>query len=637
MSSSDPESSDELESSSIADSDSGSHKEDVRATPNSDDNESNRSSSSDTDDDVSGSDDRDNASSHDDSRGGSSSSSSSGHTSRRVAGKARLRKGGTDRNFAGDLTEDSEDGSSDADSDVPSVASRLARTSADIRAPPRVPELQLHPWQRVTSRSESDLRPLEEKFDEARRLAKMALDSGQANTHAHYLTRAVSLSSLLHGHTSLITIDLRRQLAEAYMDVLEYVPQAAQHAKEVLKALRSGGTNSSRDVESEAPNLPGLATSNGGGEHGNNTDADEDHHHHHHQRGHAFRADHVVVIPSGVQPQLTGSASVLHNGVAMASGGEASRGMAGGVSVDYIEFRCLLCLGKAEQKQNRSRVSVRTLEEADRRHRRIVQTTGRCDVADIVALATARSRALGSLRRTSEAANVIRKAISYCSQLMESEASVTKATESPISTTATVSCADLYMQLGTILNTGESRTDAMAAIREARTLLKTTTLRQSERTAECDLRMAHMLMESPQHQGGSPEAYLRRALKVLHRLHGRQHPKALEIQEDIARLMVQSSRNQDAVDLLKEVIHDKAAVFGDPSVELGKSYQLLGTLCLASGNLSDAHSHLTKAKELLSSLLGSSNRQIEQLNKLISMLDSSQTQQGGRNRQRFAV
>ena len=116
------------------------------------------------------------------------------------------------------------------------------------------------------------------------------------------------------------------------------------------------------------------------------------------------------------------------------------------------------------------------------------------------------------------------------------------------------------------------------------------------------------------------QTYLNQCLQIYNDQHGHDHKKTIKVQEELCRLLIRSGEPDEAAGIIKDVITSKMMVFGDPSVSLAESYQLLGTIRLSQGKIGKASKHFEKCQSMLSCVLGDNHKKTIQVTETLDMV-----------------
>lgn len=116
------------------------------------------------------------------------------------------------------------------------------------------------------------------------------------------------------------------------------------------------------------------------------------------------------------------------------------------------------------------------------------------------------------------------------------------------------------------------------------------------------------------------QTHLEKCLEIYKDHYGPDHKKTIKVQEELCRLLLCNGEHEGAAGIIREVITSKTMVFGDPSVSLAESYQLLGTIRLSQGKTDKALKHFEKCQSMLSCVLGKNHKKTIQVTETLNMV-----------------
>ncbi|KAL3886029.1 hypothetical protein ACJMK2_026053 [Sinanodonta woodiana] len=121
----------------------------------------------------------------------------------------------------------------------------------------------------------------------------------------------------------------------------------------------------------------------------------------------------------------------------------------------------------------------------------------------------------------------------------------------------------------------------------------------------------------------SAEKYLNECLATCTTVHGPEHTKTLEIQDELARLLVRTGREEDALGMLRSSIGAKAEVYGDYSEVVSDTYKLIASIYLAQGNIEKSLRTYKKCLNIETHVLGKNHRKTKDTERTIDILIAS--------------
>ena len=113
---------------------------------------------------------------------------------------------------------------------------------------------------------------------------------------------------------------------------------------------------------------------------------------------------------------------------------------------------------------------------------------------------------------------------------------------------------------------------------------------------------------------------LEQCLKIYKDNYGSDHKKTIETQEALCSVLIHEGEHDDAASIVRDVITSKMMVYGDPSISLAESYQLLGTIRLSQGKMDKALKHFGKCQSMLSLVLGQNHKKTLQVTETLDMI-----------------
>ncbi|KAK3602303.1 hypothetical protein CHS0354_001738 [Potamilus streckersoni] len=121
----------------------------------------------------------------------------------------------------------------------------------------------------------------------------------------------------------------------------------------------------------------------------------------------------------------------------------------------------------------------------------------------------------------------------------------------------------------------------------------------------------------------SAEKYLNECLATCTTVHGPEHTKTLDVQDELARLFVRTGREEDALGMLRSSIGPKAEVYGDYSEVVSDTYKLIASIYLAQGNIEKSLRTYKKCLNIETHVLGKNHRKTKDTERTIDILIAS--------------
>ena len=113
---------------------------------------------------------------------------------------------------------------------------------------------------------------------------------------------------------------------------------------------------------------------------------------------------------------------------------------------------------------------------------------------------------------------------------------------------------------------------------------------------------------------------LEQCLKIYKDSYGSDHKKTIQVQEALCSSFIQDGENEKAAGIIRDVITSKMMVYGDPSLSLAESYQLLGTIRLSQGKMDKALKHFGKCQSMMSVVVGPNHKKTMQVTETLNMI-----------------
>ena len=116
------------------------------------------------------------------------------------------------------------------------------------------------------------------------------------------------------------------------------------------------------------------------------------------------------------------------------------------------------------------------------------------------------------------------------------------------------------------------------------------------------------------------QTHLEQCLKIYRDNYGPDHKKTIETQEALCSVLIHEGEHDKAASIVRDVMTSKMMVYGDPSLSLAESYQLLGTIRLSQGKMDKALKHFGKCQSMLSVVLGQNHKKTLQVTETLDMI-----------------
>ncbi|ELT89607.1 hypothetical protein CAPTEDRAFT_190411 [Capitella teleta] len=118
----------------------------------------------------------------------------------------------------------------------------------------------------------------------------------------------------------------------------------------------------------------------------------------------------------------------------------------------------------------------------------------------------------------------------------------------------------------------------------------------------------------------SAESYLNDALMIYQASHGPHHMKTIEIQDELARLMIRTERQEEGISMLRASIEPKKEVYGDLTPEVADTWKLIGSTYLSQGDTEKALRALKKCQIVENAVHGSNSKKSKDTQRTIDIL-----------------
>ena len=125
-------------------------------------------------------------------------------------------------------------------------------------------------------------------------------------------------------------------------------------------------------------------------------------------------------------------------------------------------------------------------------------------------------------------------------------------------------------------------------------------LKQNEQDTEITAKSMITVSEWYSSQENNEEAikWLKEAEKIYEYLYGSTDKKACKIKRDIALLLLKANKYDDALNEVIQVEERERSLYGETSLQLGRTYKLIGTLYILRKKQAEAKIYLQKAQTI---------------------------------------
>ncbi|XP_011605172.2 tetratricopeptide repeat protein 23 isoform X1 [Takifugu rubripes] len=137
--------------------------------------------------------------------------------------------------------------------------------------------------------------------------------------------------------------------------------------------------------------------------------------------------------------------------------------------------------------------------------------------------------------------------------------------------------------------------------------------------AEVSHSMALILSSDPGHNDSAGQ-HFERSLSIYKTSAGPQDAAFLAVQDDFCRFLLVSGQEEKCLDIQRSSLATKKSTFGDVSVEVADTLELIGSLEMAQGCLRQAHRTMTKCLQIQRLLFGPQHRRSKATEKAVEML-----------------
>ncbi|XP_039258223.2 tetratricopeptide repeat protein 23-like [Styela clava] len=116
------------------------------------------------------------------------------------------------------------------------------------------------------------------------------------------------------------------------------------------------------------------------------------------------------------------------------------------------------------------------------------------------------------------------------------------------------------------------------------------------------------------------ETYFNEAFSAYKSCLENNHPKTLKVEDELARVLMRTEREDEAVKALKKSIAVKAEVFGECSSQVANTNKLIGSVYLSQGDVLNAHKFLNKCLVIETELHGAQHWKTKATTNTISLV-----------------
>ncbi|XP_053390845.1 tetratricopeptide repeat protein 23-like [Mercenaria mercenaria] len=121
----------------------------------------------------------------------------------------------------------------------------------------------------------------------------------------------------------------------------------------------------------------------------------------------------------------------------------------------------------------------------------------------------------------------------------------------------------------------------------------------------------------------SAESYLNECLSSCTTVYGPDHKKTLEVQDELARLLIRTERETDALEMLRSSLPLKNEVYGEYSENVADTHKLIASVHLAQGNIEKALRAYKKCLNIETLVLGKNHKKTKDSERTIDILMAS--------------
>ncbi|KAH3868171.1 tetratricopeptide repeat protein 23-like [Dreissena polymorpha] len=284
-------------------------------------------------------------------------------------------------------------------------------------------------------------------------------------------------------------------------------------------------------------------------------------------------------------------------------------------SVFSVLFRLNYIQGKAQIAMKKYSEAENALKKADRAYQAMSKlscvTDDECDNMEIK-LAQAQARLSWRQKKYAVAGTQYDKVIDLTKRRLGDDA---------------VELIELYQESGRLEQSKGRHANHDKAIEQflqAHSIAASRYKYASEEIVDTALALAQAYASTGREEAeSSAESYLNECLSSCTTVFGPDHQKTLEVQDELARLLVRANRQTEAMDLLKASIPLKNEVYGDYSESVADTYKLIASIHLAQGNIEKSLRAYKKCHNIEVLVLGKNHKKTKDTERTLDLLMAS--------------
>ncbi|XP_013858986.1 tetratricopeptide repeat protein 23 isoform X2 [Austrofundulus limnaeus] len=125
----------------------------------------------------------------------------------------------------------------------------------------------------------------------------------------------------------------------------------------------------------------------------------------------------------------------------------------------------------------------------------------------------------------------------------------------------------------------------------------------------------------PHHNDAAAGQYFKQSLSAYRSSVGLQDPAFLTAQDDFCRFLLINGQQEKCMEIQRASLDSKRAAFGDLSVEVADTLQLIGSVEMTEGQMNQAHRTMTKCLKIQSLLHGPQHKKAKAVQRAVDMLE----------------